>query len=90
MPAPSVVTRRRREQEPASFAKPTLPPSQFLSLSRLPQLQARVHLSRSAIYSLMDRDPTFPRPITMGRSIAWIDNEIDEWIKSRMANRAAA
>jgi prophage regulatory protein len=49
----------------------------------------RVGLSRSAIYSLVGQ-MRFPAPITLGRSIAWVDSEIDEWIRGRMASRRNA
>jgi prophage regulatory protein len=60
-----------------------------LSLSRLPEVKERVRLSRSAIYALVARGQ-FPRPITMGRSILWVDAEIDQFIGERMQARKAS
>ena len=85
----SVRTRKARTPKNPASAPDPVPTSHFLSLSRLPQVQARVGLSRSAIYSLKAQGK-FPAPITLGRSIAWVDCEIDDWIKSRMASRGGA
>jgi prophage regulatory protein len=43
--------------------------------------------SRASIYRKI-RNGTFPRPIKLGENkIAWLDHEIDEWIKSLAAAR---
>lgn len=61
-------------------------------LLRRKQVEQVIGLSRSAIYSHLDKkspyfDPTFPRPIRMGSvSIAWLENEIQQWIASRVAD----
>ena len=52
---------------------------------RLPAVRAKVALSRSQIYSLIAAG-TFPRPVKLGaRASAWIADEIDTWISSRVA-----
>jgi prophage regulatory protein len=92
MCATSVPTRKARtsvHKNSPSTREDEVSSSQFLSLSRLPQVQARVKLSRSAIYSLA-KQRKFPAPITLGRSAAWVDSEIDDWIRSRMASRGGA
>ncbi|MGZ8927498.1 MAG: helix-turn-helix transcriptional regulator [Methylobacter sp.] len=59
-------------------------------LVRIKEAQQVVALSRSTIYSKLDKnsphyDATFPRPITLGsRSIAFIESELQEWITSRI------
>lgn len=56
-----------------------------ISLIRRPEVQKRTGLSRSTIYLLMEQNK-FPQSIKIGdRACAWIDAEIDEWIKNRIA-----
>jgi prophage regulatory protein len=53
-------------------------------LSRLPRLIQWVGLSRSSIYAMVACGK-FPAPINIGeRAVAWIDSEIEEWIRSRV------
>jgi prophage regulatory protein len=52
-------------------------------LLRLPQVLARVGLSRSTVYQRM-ADGLFPVPVSLGeRAVAWKSSEIDKWIKKR-------
>ncbi|WP_422823728.1 AlpA family phage regulatory protein [Vreelandella janggokensis] len=57
---------------------------------RIKQVKERTGLSRSTIYNKMDpsspfHDPDFPRRVHLGRaSVAWEENEIDEWLHKRM------
>lgn len=62
-------------------------------LLRLPQLQSRIGLSRTAVYERLDEkspyyDPTFPKPIKLGDGknppIAWLESEVVEWINTRI------
>ncbi len=49
-------------------------------LIRLPDVRAKTGLSRSTIYERMT-DKTFPSAINLGgRSVAWLEDEIDDWI----------
>ena len=51
---------------------------------RLPDVIAKTGLSRSTIYERMT-DGTFPSAINLGgRSVAWIESEIDEWIDAQI------
>jgi prophage regulatory protein len=61
------------------------------NLLKLPQVRARCAISRSAIYQRIT-DGTFPRPISVGaRAVAWIEDEVDEWIERQVAaSRASA
>ena len=60
----------------------TNPPTRFL---RLPEVQARTGLSRSTIYVRLDQG-RFPRPVSLGsRAVGWIESELDEWIRERIA-----
>lgn len=49
-------------------------------LIRLPDVRTKTGLSRSTIYERM-ADETFPSAINLGgRSVAWLEDEIDDWI----------
>ena len=52
---------------------------------RLPEVLARTGLSRSTIYVRLDQG-RFPRPVSLGgRAVGWIESEVDEWIRERIA-----
>ncbi len=52
---------------------------------RLPEVQRRTGLSRSTIYVRLDQG-LFPRPVSLGaRAVGWIESEVDEWIRERIA-----
>ena len=52
---------------------------------RLPDVLARTGLSRSTIYVRLDQG-RFPRPVSLGaRAVGWIESEVDEWIRERIA-----
>lgn len=54
-------------------------------LLRLPGVIERTGFSRSQIYALIQRN-AFPAPIKLGsRASAWVADEIDSWIRSRIA-----
>ena len=56
------------------------------SILRLPEVKARVGLSRSAIYLAISRDE-FPQPVHLGaRAVGWLESEIEEWIRDRVKN----
>ena len=57
-------------------------PGRFL---RLPEVIARTGLSRSTIYLRLDQG-RFPPPVSLGgRAVGWIESEIDEWMRNRIA-----
>ncbi len=59
-------------------------------LLRLPDVLALTALSRSKLYVYMG-DGTFPKPVKIGaRANAWPENEIADWINSRVERREAA
>lgn len=62
------------------------------TLLRLPQVEARTGLKKSAIYAGMKADPpTFPPGIKLGpRATAWPSSAIDSWIADciRQARKA--
>ena len=50
---------------------------------RLPDVLARVSLSKSTLWRLIN-DGEFPEPIKLGpRATGWIEEEVDDWIASR-------
>lgn len=52
---------------------------------RLPEVLARTGLSRSTIYVRLDLG-RFPRPVSLGgRAVGWIESEVEEWIRQRIA-----
>ena len=55
---------------------------------RLPEVINTCGLSRSTIYDLISREQ-FPSQISLGgKNVAWLASEIDEWMQSRIAQRA--
>ena len=61
-----------------------------MQLLRLPQALEKTGLTRSALYAAVNAG-RFPKPVKIGlKAVAWPADELDEWIGSRMAERAAA
>ena len=59
-------------------------------LMRLPQVIERLGVGRSTLYRLVAEDPTFPRPVKVGRKVvAWRSDLLEEWIV-RQGQQAAA
>lgn len=59
---------------------------------RRTELEKIIGLSRSAIYAKLDPksrsfDASFPRSVRLGGgiSVAWLENEVQEWIQSRIS-----
>ena len=56
-------------------------------LLRLPEVKAITGLNRNQIYSLKG----FPRPVKISaRSSAWVQSEVQQWIKGRIRLREEA
>jgi prophage regulatory protein len=64
---------------------------------RLPEVMSRTGYGRTSIYRKMD-DGSFPKSLKLGgapkdpnefdsRAIAWIEEEVDQWIESRIQDR---
>lgn len=54
---------------------------------RLPELQARIGLKRTAIYDAI-KAGSFPHPVKLGtRAVAWVESEIVDWQQAQMARR---
>jgi prophage regulatory protein len=59
-------------------------PRRVTRLIRLPEVQHRVGLGRSTIYRWMS-EGKFPKPVQLGGyAVAWMEDEIAEWIAARI------
>ena len=77
-------TRRSRAMTDQPIEQRTNPPTRFL---RRPEVMARTGLSRSTIQVRL-AEGRFPRPVLLGgRAVGWIESEVDEWIRERIAER---
>ena len=62
-------------------------PIRFLDLAAVLR---QTTLSKSTVYALMS-DGQFPRPCRIGRRASrWDAGEVDQWMRDRLAERAAA
>ena len=65
----------------------------YATLIRWPDVCAMTGLARVTIYKLMDRDPSFPRPVRLtdgegrGGPVGFVLGEIQAWIKNRIKAR---
>lgn len=55
-------------------------------LIKLPEVLARVALSKSSVYEMLGRTPpAFPRPLKLSRrAVCWPSSVIDAWITERI------
>ena len=64
-----------------------------IKVLRTPKAQQRLGISRAAIYEKQNPrskyyDPTFPQRISLGgRTVGFIESEIEIWLVARMAAR---
>ena len=60
-------------------------------LIKLPEVLARVSLSKSSVYEMLGRTPpAFPRPVKLSRrAVCWPASTIDAWIAERMKDGGA-
>lgn len=54
-----------------------------------PDVQTRTCLGKTRIYELI-ASGDFPKPVRLGRRIAFVEQEITTWILQRMAERCIA
>ena len=60
-----------------------------MRIMRLKEVIEKTGLSRSTIYNLISQGK-FPKQIELGaRSVGWVDTEVDEWLKAKVAYRNA-
>ena len=45
-----------------------------------------LRVSRSTVYELVRRDPDFPRPIKIGSSTRWLQQDIDAYVHAKRRN----
>ncbi|VVE15640.1 hypothetical protein PCO31110_02902 [Pandoraea communis] len=58
------------------------PPIRIL---RLKDVQQRIGISRPTVYRWLDKDPSFPKPVSLGsHSIGFVESEIDAWLEARV------
>ena len=56
-------------------------------LIRLDEVKRRKGFQKSSIYNGI-AGGTFPQPVPLGaRAVAWVEDEIQEWINSRISER---
>jgi prophage regulatory protein len=56
-------------------------------LIRLEEVKRRTGYQKTSIYNGI-AGGTFPRPVPLGaRAVAWVEDEIQEWIDSRISER---
>lgn len=61
--------------------------SQNRTLIRRPEVLRRVGIKTTTLYRLMSAGH-FPRPVKIGvAAVAWVEDEVDEWIASRISER---
>lgn len=60
-----------------------------LKVLRFKQLQERVGYSRMHVDRL-EKGGQFPRRVKLGpRSVAWVESEVDEWLRAKAGERNA-
>ncbi len=51
-------------------------------LIRIEEVQDRLGVSRSTVYSLVRKHSGFPRPVHIGRALRWRLSDIERWIEA--------
>ncbi|HBP1118513.1 TPA: AlpA family transcriptional regulator [Pseudomonas aeruginosa] len=58
-----------------------------MRIIRLKNVIDSTGLARSTIYKLIG-EGLFPKPVPLvGRSVGWVESEVHEWIRSKIAQR---
>ncbi len=55
-------------------------------LLRLPEVERRTGFKKSQLYKAINGG-AFPTPVKLGRATAFVEAEIDEWVRARIADR---
>ena len=50
---------------------------------RLPQVRERIPMARSRVYKMM-AEGKFPKPVRLGSSVFWLEDEVEEWLRSQI------
>ncbi|MAC35039.1 MULTISPECIES: AlpA family transcriptional regulator [Idiomarina] len=54
---------------------------------RINEVRERIGLGRTSIYKMVN-EGTFPKPVrVLGKKVAWVDSEVDEWMLERIAEQ---
>lgn len=79
---------KRFEEDITSGQDVELPEEEsIIRIIRLPEVISTVRLSRSEIYNQI-ADGRFPKQIQLGgRSVGWVQSEIQDWLRKKMAAR---
>lgn len=62
--------------------------TETIRMLKLRDVTNKCQISRSTIYDKLDQkskrhDPTFPKPRKLGmNSVAWVENEVEQWLKN--------
>lgn len=58
-----------------------------MTLIKIKEVMKVTCLARPTIYKYISKG-SFPKPVSLGgRAVAWVAEEIDEWIEGRVAER---
>lgn len=58
-----------------------------MRLIKLAEVMNQTALGRSSVYKYM-KEGLFPKPVTqIGKSVAWVESEIQEWILEKIGKR---
>lgn len=58
-----------------------------MKLMKVKEVMSVTTLARATIYKYMEMG-TFPKPVPLGgRAVAWVADEVEDWIASRIGER---
>ncbi|MBV8656588.1 MAG: AlpA family transcriptional regulator [Burkholderiales bacterium] len=61
-----------------------------LRMLRRPEVERLTGLSRSTIYQFIS-EGRFPAPVRLSaRAVAWVDAEVDDWLRAQLDKRGSA
>lgn len=55
-------------------------------LLRRSEVQDRIGLSKSTLYLRISAG-SFPKPVTLGSAVRWVESEVEAWISERVSER---
>ncbi|EIF5159954.1 AlpA family transcriptional regulator [Vibrio cholerae] len=62
-------------------------PENNIRLIRFREVLTMTGLSRSSLYRFIDENQFPPQVQLGGRAVAWVEGEVQDWIKMRINNR---
>lgn len=79
----------RKKSQPERMLWTNYQRVQNMRVLRFPMVSELTGLPRSTLYLYMKNDQ-FPKPVKLGvRSVGWIKEEVDEWLRQRKRLRAS-